>query len=69
VLQREPAGRAEALEAGELRLDGDAGRRRGLDQREAVGQDRGRRLQPGHDAGPGRGVAGLAHAAGRVLGL
>ena len=34
-----PAGRAEPLEAGELRLDGDAGRAGALDQRAAVGDE------------------------------
>jgi hypothetical protein len=40
-LQRGPAVGTEALEAGELRLDGDAGRAGGLDQRRAVGLDGG----------------------------
>jgi hypothetical protein len=39
ALERAPAGRAEALEAGELRLDRDAGRAGALDQRETVGDD------------------------------
>jgi hypothetical protein len=39
--QRPPAGRAEALEAGQLRLDGDAGGSRPLDQVAAVVGDRG----------------------------
>jgi hypothetical protein len=39
-LERRPAGRAEALEAGELRLDGDAGGGGGRDQRQAVGRNR-----------------------------
>jgi len=34
-----PTGRAEALEAGELRLDGDAGGASALDQATAVGDD------------------------------
>jgi hypothetical protein len=40
LLQRAPAGRAEALEAGELRLDGDAGGARRVDGRRAVRGDR-----------------------------
>jgi hypothetical protein len=41
ALEREPAGEAEPLEARELRLDGDARRAGGVDQRERVGQDGG----------------------------
>ena len=58
--QRRPAGRAEALEAGELRLDRDAGRAGALDQRPAVGGDGtgrqlGRRaLDRGPEVGPGQ---------------
>jgi hypothetical protein len=40
ALQREPPGSAEALEAGELRLDRDAGGTGGVDGRGAVGRDR-----------------------------
>ena len=39
LFQRRPAGGAEPLEAGELRLDRDAGRAGALDQRAAVGGD------------------------------
>jgi hypothetical protein len=41
ALERAPAGRAEALEAGELRLDCDAGGTCRLDGRRAVRGDRG----------------------------
>jgi hypothetical protein len=41
VLERAPAGRAEALEAGELGLDRDARGTRGVDRRRAVRGDRG----------------------------
>jgi hypothetical protein len=40
-LQREPAVGAEALEAGELRLDRDAGGSGRVDRRRAVRRDRG----------------------------
>ena len=40
ALQRAPAVGAEALEAGELRLDRDAGGAGGVDDRRAVGRDR-----------------------------
>ena len=49
-----PAGGAEALEAGELRLDRDAGRAGALDQAATVGDDRGAR-----QLGGGAGVARL----------
>jgi hypothetical protein len=39
-VQDAPAGRAEALEARDLRLDGDGGRRHGVDDRAAVVEDR-----------------------------
>jgi hypothetical protein len=42
LLQGSPAGRAEALEAGELRLDRDAGGAGAVDQGAAVRRDRGR---------------------------
>jgi hypothetical protein len=51
LFQGAPAGRAEALEAGELRLDGDAGRSRLVDQAAAVGGDRGGRQLCGRGAG------------------
>jgi hypothetical protein len=47
LLQRPPAGRAEALEAGELRLHRDAGRGGCRDQRAAIRRD-------GVGIGPGR---------------
>ena len=47
-LQRQPAGEAQLLEEGELGLDSDAGRTGGVDERERVGEDRGRRLEPPH---------------------
>jgi hypothetical protein len=40
LFQRSPTPGAETLEAGELRLDGDAGRARGLDERPALRGDR-----------------------------
>ena len=46
-LQCGPAGRAEALEAGDLRLDGDAGRAGGVDHGEAVALDGGGRALGG----------------------
>ena len=52
--QRGPAGRAEALEAGELRLDGDARRAGGVDDRAAVRGDGGRGALGGR-AARGRG--------------
>jgi hypothetical protein len=45
--QGRPAGRAEALEAGQLRLDRDAGRAGALDQATTVLDDGGRRLLGG----------------------
>ena len=51
--ERRPAGRAEALEAGELRLDRDAGGAGALDQRAAVGDDRGGGQLGGQRAGTG----------------
>ena len=45
-LEREPAGEAEALEARELGLDGDAGRAGGVDDRDAVGEHGGGGLEP-----------------------
>jgi hypothetical protein len=40
ALERAPAGGAEALEAGQLRLDRDAGGSRRIDRRRAVRRDR-----------------------------
>ena len=59
-LEREPAGGAEALEARELRLDGDAGGAGGVDQRAAVDEHRGGGLCGG-GSGPGRagGIGGV----------
>ena len=51
--QRRPAGRAEALEAGELRLDRDAGRAGALDQGAAVGDAPRRRPARRPDASRG----------------
>ena len=62
-LEREPAGGAEALEAGELRLDGDAGRAGGVDQREAVGEHGGGGLERGRR---GAGARSRAGGVGRV---
>jgi hypothetical protein len=64
-LERFPAGSAEALEAGELRLDGDAGRARGVDRRGAVGADGGGGALSGC-AGRFRGRGGLGPQAARV---
>jgi len=49
--QRRPAGGAEALEAGKLRLDRDAGGAGALDQVAAVRENRGPRLFGGGGAG------------------
>ena len=59
-LEREPAGGAEALEAGELGLDRDAGGAGGVDQRAAVDEDGGGGLRGGG------GGAGRAGGVGRV---
>jgi hypothetical protein len=66
-LQREPAREAEALEAGELRLDGDARRPRGVDERRAVREHGGggldaRRRARGARERAGRGGAGTDRA-------
>ena len=63
--ERRPAGRAEALEAGELRLDRDAGVAGGADQRDAVlGDRRGRGL--GRLSGPSPDRRGSSPAGIRV---
>jgi hypothetical protein len=58
ALERGPAGRAEALEAGDLRLDRDAGGRRRGDQRRAVRDD---------DLGRALGGAAVAGVGGQGL--
>ena len=55
LFQRRPAGRAQALEAGELRLDRDAGRAGLLDQPAAVVGDRGGRRLGGRCLGAASG--------------
>ena len=62
-LEREPAGEAEPLEAGELRLDRDAGGAGGVDQREAVGEHRGRGLERRRARRSGRRGAALTRRA------
>ena len=69
VLQRQPAGRAEPLEASQLGLDGDARRRRGVDQRQAVGEHRRGGLEPRDDARGTLRARRLADAAGGELDL
>jgi hypothetical protein len=55
--ERLTAGRAERLEAGELRLDREARVRGGVDQRAAVGEDGGGRRRSGIGrVGPGGGI-------------
>jgi hypothetical protein len=69
VLERQPARGAEALEAGQLRLDGHARVTRGVDQGARVREDRGGRLQARDDACGARAGRRLAETAGGVHGL
>ena len=64
LFQRRPAGGAEALEAGELRLYRDAGRAGPLDQRAAVVGDRGGRQLGGWRLGIARRAPSPASLAG-----
>ena len=69
-LEREPAGGAEALEAGELRLDRDAGRAGGVDQRAAVDEHGGGGLRGGGRRARGvGGVGGADERDGEALAL
>ena len=69
-LEGEPAGGAEALEAGELRLDRDAGGAGGVDQRAAVHEHGGGRLGGGGRRARGvRGVGGADERDGEALAL
>jgi hypothetical protein len=65
--QRVEAGRAETLEAGDLRLDGDDGVTDGVDDRAAVGQDTCRGTgRGGTTEHAGRGIVGLGPELARI---